>query len=140
MSGNTFNRATLSREGARLLEALLEHMDEAGRAQVSTSELLGASGLTQGAFIRGRSELAGHGLLRSEPGFSSNGLRGANVYTLNMAALIPDGESGEQGENETDGLRAGSLPAGMGDSTASGRSDAPRKGGWSWLPWRSRSS
>lgn len=136
MSQNAFDRTVLGYEGAKLLEALLGHVNEAGRAQVSTSELLSGSGLTQGAFIRGRTELSQHGLLRTEPGFSPNGLRGANVYVLNMTAL----ESDEPDQNGTAVPSGAASPAETSDSVPSGRGRASRKGVRSWLPWRSRSS
>lgn len=89
MSENTFDRSSLGFEAVKLLEILLEHVNEIGRAQVPTSVLLKKSGLTQGALVRGRAELTRQSLLRVEPGFSSSGLRGANVYVLNMLAVEP---------------------------------------------------
>lgn len=83
----TFDRSVLSHEGVRLLEELLERVNEVGRTQVPTSTLLGATRLTQGGLTRARGELVRHQLLRTEPGFSANGLRGPNVYVLNMCVL-----------------------------------------------------
>lgn len=97
-----FDRTTLTREASALLDALLSFVNEVGRTQVPTSTLLGHTGLTQGSLMRARGELARHGLLRTEPGFSASGLRGANVYTLNLCKLDPsfgaslEGESGQK--------------------------------------------
>jgi hypothetical protein len=84
--------------------------------------------------------LASHGLLRTEPGFSPNGLRGANVYVLNIAVLEVDGESDELDQNETNVQPEAAPPAETPDSAPSGRHRASRKSVRSWLPWRSRSS
>lgn len=89
MGENTFDRSVLGFEAAKLLEILLEHVNESGRAQVASSDLLGKSGLTQGALVRARAELVREGLLRVEPGFSASGLRGANVYALNLTVIEP---------------------------------------------------
>lgn len=83
----TFDRSALGHEAARLLEDLLGRVNEVGRTQVPTSTLLGSTKLTQGGLMRARNELTRHQLLRTEPGFSDNGLRGPNVYVLNMCAL-----------------------------------------------------
>ncbi len=89
MSENIFDRSVLGFEAAKLLEVLLSHVNEIGRAQVASSDLLRQSGLTQGALVRARSELVRESLLRVEPGFSASGLRGANVYVLNMTTIEP---------------------------------------------------
>lgn len=99
MTDDIFDRSTLGREAGKLLETLLTHVNEIGRAQASSTALLKSSGLTQGALVRARSELVRSGLLRVEPGLSSSGLRGANVYVLNMAVLEPS--STEILEDET---------------------------------------
>ena len=92
MDASTFDRNSLGFEAAKLLDVLLEHVNEIGRAQVPTYALLKETGLTQGALVRARSELTRESLLRTEPGFSSSGLRGANVYVLNMTVLDPPSE------------------------------------------------
>jgi hypothetical protein len=85
MTDVTFDRSVLGYEAGKLLEALLDRVDGAGRAQVPTTALLKASGLTQGALVRARTELTQRGLLRTEPGFSANGLRG-RTYTPSIFA------------------------------------------------------
>jgi hypothetical protein len=85
----TFDRSVLGHEAVRLLEELLKRVNEVGRTQVPTSVLLGSTKLTQGGLTRARGELVRHQLLRTEPGFSANGLRGPNVYVLNMCLLEP---------------------------------------------------
>lgn len=85
---HTPDRIAFGHEAQRLLAALLEREEE-GRVQISTPHLLKATGLTQGALIRARTELTQNSLLRTETGFSSSGLRGANVYILNLEALRP---------------------------------------------------
>lgn len=89
MSESIFDRGALGHEAGKLLDALLNHVNEIGRVQVASSVLLKETGLTQGALVRGRAELVRSGLLRVEPGFSGSGLRGANVYVLNMTAIEP---------------------------------------------------
>jgi hypothetical protein len=89
MGENIFDRSVLGFEAAKLLKVLLEHVNEIGRAQVASSDLLRGSGLTQGALVRARAELVRESLLRVEPGFSASGLRGANVYVLNMTVIDP---------------------------------------------------
>lgn len=93
MNEGTFDRDSLGFEAAKLLDVLLEHVDDDGRAQIPTATLLEESGLTQGALIRARTELTREVLLRTEPGFSASGLRGANVYVLNMTVLDPPSET-----------------------------------------------
>lgn len=66
MSENTYDRSALGHEAGKLLDALLKHVNEIGRAQVATSTLLKDSGLTQGALVRARAELTRNGLLRTE--------------------------------------------------------------------------
>lgn len=130
----SFDRSTLSHEGARLLDSLLGHVNEIGRAQVPTAVLLKDTGLTQGALVRARSELTTSSLLRTEPGYSNSGLRGANVYVLNMVALeppsslLPEGETGrsEAEEPVVPAQRPSSEPM-----TSSGRHRAERKSLWS---------
>lgn len=114
MTDTTFDRSSLGFEAVRLLEALLERADDAGRAQVPTTALLKASGLTQGSLMRARNELTRNGLLRTESGFSANGLRGANVYTLNLGALEPASTSisgGESGQKRTSEPQNEASPA-----------------------------
>lgn len=131
MSENTYDRSALGYEAGKLLDALLKHVNEIGRAQVPTSTLLKDSGLTQGALVRARTELTRNGLLRTEPGFSATGLRGANVYVLNMTAIEPPSEpilEDETGRIEADDSDAaghqvsGEVPA------PSGRHRSERKG------------
>lgn len=133
MNANAFDRTTLSNEAARLLDALLVHVNEIGRTQTPSSVLLKESGLTQGALVRARGELTRAALLRTEPGFSSSGLRGANVYVLNMAVIeppsteIPESESGRTPTMEDDGSihpTSGEVPA------PSGRHRSDRKSFW----------
>src|SRR5690606_41398213 len=89
MGENIFDRSVLGSEATKLLDVLLDHVNEIGRAQVATSTLQKESGLTQRALVRARTELTQASLLRTEPGFSPSGLRGANVYVLNMTPLEP---------------------------------------------------
>lgn len=105
MSDAIFDRSTLGNEASRLLEVLLGHAGEDGRAQVPTSALQKETGLTQSGLARGRDELVRNMLVRVETGYSANGLRGANVYTLNKAVLMPP--STENLEDESDQNRAG---------------------------------
>lgn len=91
MTTSAFDRSALSHEARKLLEALLGASD-IGRAQIPASRLREDSGLTEGALIRARSELTRNKLLRTEPGVSANGLRGANVYVLDMLTLDPPEE------------------------------------------------
>lgn len=143
MTDTTFDRSVLGSEAARLLEALLETVGDTGQAQVSTPVLLKASGLTQGAFVRARTELTRHGLLRSEPGFSANGLRGANVYTLNLAALGVTSSAvsgGESIQNRTSSGPVVPSPADPATSPASKGDDATKTGFFSRLFRRSKVS
>lgn len=131
MSDTTFDRSILGFEAARLLEALLERVDESGRAQVPTTVLLKASCLTQGALIRARNELTQGGLLRTEPGFSANGLRGANVYAVNLGLLEPTSAStmeGESGQNRASEPQSTASPAPSGLREASSEGQPSRKG------------
>lgn len=143
MSANAFDRTALSNEAVRLLDALLAHVNEIGRAQIPSSTLLKESGLTQGALVRARAELTRASLLRTEPGFSSSGLRGANVYVLNMTVIEPpsepitEDESGRTGAGEDDGpahLVSGEVPA------PSGRHRVERKPFWKKFLGRSEPS
>lgn len=93
MGESIFDRSALGHEAGKLLNVLLDHVNEIGRAQVASSALLKETGLTQGALVRARGELTRSGLLRVEPGFSGSGLRGANVYVLNMTAIEPPSTS-----------------------------------------------
>lgn len=88
MDSHTTDRSVLSSEAGKLLQVLLA-ADETGRVQISTKHLMRESGLTEGALMRARDELTRSDLLRIEPGFRANGLRGANFYVLNMLALDP---------------------------------------------------
>jgi len=116
MSANAFDRTALSNEAGKLLDTLLGHVNEIGRAQVPSPVLARESGLTQGAMVRARAELTRACLLRTEPGFSSSGLRGANVYVLNMSVIepssseVPEGETGRTHAEE--GVSAGHLVSG----------------------------
>lgn len=98
MSDAPFDRNLLSREASWILEALLGRADDRGEVQISTSVLASVSGLSQGALARGRSELVSHLLLREAKGYSANGLRGANVYTLNLLLLNPPSVPNPAGE------------------------------------------
>lgn len=112
MNENTFDRDSLGFEASKLLDVLLEHVDENGSAQVPTATLLEDSGLTQGALVRARSELTRQFVLRTQPGFSASGLRGANVYTLSrsvLAAPSSPSEPVEDGSEEPSTLE-GSTP------------------------------
>lgn len=131
MSDTTFDRNILGSEAAKLLEVLLERADEAGRAQMPTTTLLKASGLTQGALVRARNALTQHGLLRTEPGFSTNGLRGANVYALNLVALGPTStpvHEGESDQNRASEPQSAASPASSRLREASSEGQSPRKG------------
>ncbi|AYD81273.1 hypothetical protein SEA_KELA_105 [Streptomyces phage Kela] len=136
MGENIFDRSVLSSEATKLLDVLLDHVNEIGRAQVATSTLLKESGLTQGALVRARTELTQASLLRTEPGFSSSGLRGANVYVLNMTTIEPasvqdsEVESGRIGAQDRD--VAGQKESGD-VQAASGRHRGERKGFWKRL-------
>lgn len=103
-----FDRSVLSGSAARLLDVLLEFADAQGRTQVPTSTLAGRTGLTQGGLMQARNELTRHGLLRTEPGFSANGLRGPNVYRLNLGELAPASSASSADES---GRSEASLPA-----------------------------
>lgn len=106
MSESTFDRSVLGFEAAKLLEVLLDHVDGIGRAQVSGAVLLRETGLTQGALVRARAELIRESLLSVATGFSASGLRGANVYTLNMTVIddpstqLPDSGTPEGDQEE----------------------------------------
>lgn len=131
MSDAVFDRSVLGFEAAALLATLLGCSDADGRVQESTTGLRGASGLTQAGLIRARSELTRHGLLRTEPGFSSNGLRGANVYVLNRVVLeaeTPDFPGGESQRNGTEGSREVVLTAVTPLRPASSEDRSARKG------------
>lgn len=143
MGENTYDRSSLGHEAVKLLDALLTHADELGRAQVALTTLLKESRLTQGGLVRARSELTRNGLLRTEPGFSSTGLRGANVYLLNTIAIerpsgeILEDETGRIEANDPDAaghLVSGEVPA------PSGRHRSDRKGFLRGLFRGSRSS
>lgn len=143
MSDTTFDRSILGFEAARLLETLLERAGEDGRAQISTAALQKASGLTQGALIRARTELTQHGLLRTESGFSANGLRGANVYSLDLVALGPVSSvlpDGEPVQNRTHEASVTPLPGASELRSASEGGDRARSGFFSRLFRRSRAS
>lgn len=136
MSANAFDRTALSNEAEKLLDALLVHVNEIGRAQIPSSVLSKESGLTQGAMLRARAELTRACLLRTEPGFSSSGLRGANVYVLNMPVIEPSSTAileDETGRIDTDEpesaghLVSGEVPA------PSGRHRSDRKPFWKRL-------
>jgi hypothetical protein len=130
MNENIFNGSALGGEARKLLEALLKHVNEIGRAQVPTTVLLNDTGLTQGALVRARNELTQRKLLRTEPGFSASGLRGANVYVLNMTTLeppleeVPEGESGQMRSDDSV-VPDQQLPDGV--APASGRHRSDRK-------------
>lgn len=131
MSNTTFDRNILGSEATKLLEALLERADEVGRAQVPTTALLKASGLTQGALVRARNALTQHGLMRTEPGFSANGLQGANVYILSDGLLAPSSTSipeGESGQNRASEPQKTAPPAPSGLRVASSGEPSARKG------------
>jgi len=143
MSDNPYDRNALGHEARKLLDALLKHVNEAGRAQVATTALLKDSGLTQGALVRARAELTRSGLLRTEPGFSATGLRGANVYVLNLTAIDPPSEQvleDETGRIEADDPDAAGHQVSEEIPTPSGRHRSERKGFLYGLFRRSRSS
>jgi|SRR5690606_989321 len=131
MSDTSFDRSVLGFEAAQLLQALLEKAGEDGRAQVPAADLMKASGLTQGALLRARTELTQRGLLTAERGYSANGLRVANVYTVNRTALglvsstVPTGESGQNRAAEVPITR---QPADSQVRTDSSEPRAERKG------------
>lgn len=143
MTDTTFDRDVLGSEAAKLLEALLEHVGDEGQGQVSTATLVKASGLTQGGLVRARTELTQHGLLRTEPGFSANGLRGANVYLVNLAALglaSPQVSEGESDQNRTEISDADPSPAQSAVRTASSEQNQVRPGLFSRLFRRNRAA
>jgi hypothetical protein len=143
MNENTFDRNVLSSEAGKLLKALLGQVNEIGRAQVPTTVLLKESGLTQGALVRARTELTQQGLLRTEPGFSSSGLRGANVYVLNMPVLDPpssDVLEDEIGRTPAEDSIAAAHPVSGEVPAPSGRHRSDRQGVWSKLFRRGGSS
>jgi hypothetical protein len=143
MTDVTFDRSILGYEAGKLLETLLDRVDGAGRAQVPTTALLKASGLTQGALVRARTELTQRGLLRTEPGFSVNGLRGANIYALDLRLLgggSSDVPGGESGQNRTGDLPSSTTPATSSGSATSTEDGGARKGFLSRLFRRSPSS
>lgn len=143
MDGNLFDRSTLSNEATKLLDVLLEHVSESGQLQVSSSRLLRESGLTQGALVRARGELTREGLLRTKPGFSSSGLRGANVYVLDLSVLGPasghilEDEIGRIDAEDPDAVTP--PPSGEG-ATPSGRHRSERKGWWKKFFGRTQAS
>lgn len=105
MSDVTFDRSVLGFEAALLLETLLDNVNAAGQAQMSNAALMEGSGLKQGPLIRARTELIANGLLRIEPSIAPNGLRGPNVYHLDMPSLRPVSRpvpGGESGQNQTE--------------------------------------
>ena len=116
MSEGTFDRTALGSEAGALLEALLDLADDEGRTQASIGTLMKASGLTEAALARARSMLTQNLLLRTEPGYSSSGRRGANIYTLSRAVLEPafpdimEGESGQTGTGEASLTLAPAVP------------------------------
>lgn len=132
----TFDRDALSREAILLLDVLLRHASSTGRAQVPSSDLLTEGGLTQGGLVRARGELVRSGLMRVEPGFSQSGLRGANIYVLNMLAI--ETPSGPSFQDEPERIRTTDfvLP-GHPDSAdlpaPSGRHRSRGRGFWSRL-------
>ncbi|AXH66267.1 hypothetical protein SEA_SATIS_106 [Streptomyces phage Satis] len=143
MSEPTFDRNVLSNEAGRLLTALLGQINEIGRAQVGTAVLLKESGLTQGALVRARTELTQQGLLRTEPGFSSSGLRGANVYVLNMTVLDPPSASileDETGRTDADDSSTPGHPVSGEVPAPSGRHRSDRPSLWSRLLGKGKSS
>lgn len=143
MSESTYDRNALGHEAGKLLDALLKRVNEVGRAQVATSTLLKDSGLTQGALVRARGELTRNGLLRTEPGFSSTGLRGANVYVLNLTAIEPPSEpilEDETGRIEADDSDVAGHPVPEEVPAPSGRHRSERKGFLRGLFRGSRSS
>lgn len=113
MTGASFDRNILGFEAAKLLETLLKRAGSDGRAQVSAADLRADSGLSPGALTRARTKLVERGLVRVEPSFSANGLRGANIYILDLTALRPTSSEvseGESGQKRTEGVRAPSRP------------------------------
>jgi hypothetical protein len=143
MGEGIFDRNALSPEAAQLLEILLRHTDEIGRAQISTTALLRDSGLPQSALTRAREELSSQSLLCVEPGYSARGLRGANVYVLNLGALEPPSDissTGESGENVTEGTASAASPADPGSSVEFARPTSGRKGWWARLFRRAEAS
>lgn len=115
MTHTTFDRSTLGFEAAKLLETLQDRADSEGKAQVSTAVLLKESGLAQGSLVRARTELIQKQLLHVEKGYSSSGLRGANVYCLSavVTARSSAENEGESVQNRADGedATASSAPS-----------------------------
>jgi hypothetical protein len=143
MSESIFDRSALGHEAGKLLDALLDHVNEIGRAQVSSTALLKDTGLTQGALVRARSELLRSGVLRVEPGFSGSGLRGANVYVLNMTAIEPPSTTvpgDETGRTDADDSDAAAQPVSGEVPAPSGRHRQERGGLWRRFLGRSSSS
>jgi hypothetical protein len=143
MTDATFDRSVLGYEAGKLLETLLDRVNDAGRAQVPTTVLLKASGLTQGALVRARTELTQRGLLRTEPGFSANGLRGANIYALDLRLLgggSSDVPAGESGQNRTANPLSPATPAPSPSSAASSEGVGERRSLFSRLFRRDSSS
>jgi hypothetical protein len=130
----TFDRDALSTEAILLLDVLLRYANSTGRAQASSSDLLKGSGLTQGGLVRARGELARSGLMRVEPGFSPSGLRGANIYALDILTITePSGSSfqGESTRNETKGFVLPGHPDSEEVPVPSGRHRSGGRGFWS---------
>lgn len=143
MSESIFDRSILSGEAVKLLDVLLRHANDIGRVQVPSSVLLKESGLTQGALVRARAELTRASLLRTEPGFSSSGLRGANVYVLNMAVIEPSSASASEGESGRIEAEEPNVPAHLvsGEVPApSGRHRGERKSLWKRFFGRTQAS
>lgn len=127
MTDTTFDRSTLGFEAVQLLETLLARADSDGKAQISTAALLKESGLAQGGLVRARTELIQRQLLRVERGYSSSGLRGANIYHLSaeVTARSSAGTGGESVQNRTEEEGALVPPAA---SPVRGDSEVPREG------------
>lgn len=140
MSDTTFDRTALGFEAGALLDVLLGRVDDTGRAQIPTTDLVKGSKLTQGGLTRARTELTRQGLLRTETGYSANGLRGANVYVLDLALLGPVSVSdsqGESGQNWTDKPTDVVSPANLPVRGSSKEENQVRAGWWSRVLRRS---
>ena len=136
MSDATFDRSLLGSDATRLLEVLLERVNEIGRVQIPTTALLAASGLSSSAFRQARVELSDQSLLCVEPGHSPSGLRGANVYVLNMGALTSPSTSFREREPDQKGMDEMQLPSVTPDSEVAapdGTSSPTRKSVWARL-------
>jgi hypothetical protein len=143
MSEATSDLTALGNEARRLLEVLLEHAGEDGRAQVSTAALMRETGLTQGGLIRARSELTSNLLVKVEKGYTASGRLGANVHTLNPALLEPASSvemEDESGQNMTEEPALALVPADMPVRAASEEPTPERQGFWSRLFRRSRTA